>query len=274
LLDEAGVHLFEEARDRGDDRGTNFEESLSDGVNGFDVGKSGALKEVDVVERAAINVGERKKRERDVLRWIEAEVVADVRDVGAKITMRQHDALRLPGGAGSVDERSELAGENLGSAQTVRRDVRCAGAGDQGFVTKTFRGNVRAAVGDDNLFQLRQADADGEKFVQLGRADNENDLGATMFEDVGHAVGRFVEVHGNGDSASAVDGEVSGMPLWTVGRKKTDAVAGLHAEFHKGSGKASDAAENLLGCEGVPAAVTASHLGVRVRMRVDGVQEA
>ncbi len=59
LLDEARVDFFEEARYRGDDRGMDFEEGLGDGINGLDVSESSALKDVDVVERAAIDVGER-----------------------------------------------------------------------------------------------------------------------------------------------------------------------------------------------------------------------
>src|SRR5438132_10203478 len=110
--------------------------------------------------------------------------------------------------------------------------------------------------------------------MQLRRTDYENDLSAAMLEDVGHAVGRFVEVNGNGDGAGAIDGEVRGVPLRAVGGKETDAVAGLHAEFDKSSREASDAAEKFLGRNDFPAAVAANHLGARVRASVDGVQEA
>ncbi len=108
----------------------------------------------------------------------------------------------------------------------------------------------------------------------MRRADNEDDLGAAMFEDVGHAVGRFVEVNRHGDGAGAVDGEIGGMPLGAVGGKETHAVAGLHAEFNKGGRQAGDAAEKFLRRDGLPAAVPADHLGARVRQIVDGVQEA
>jgi len=273
LLDEAGVDFLEETRDGSDDGGTDFDESLGDGVDGFDVGESGALKDVDVIERAAIDMGEWKKGERDVFGGIEAEIMADVVDVRAEVAMREHNALRLAGGAGGVDEGSELAGKNLGSAQTVRGNVCRACCGDERFVAETFGGDVRATVGDDNLFKLREAGADVEKPMQLRRANCENDFRAAMFEDVGHAVGRFVEVDGNGDGASAVDGEIGGVPLRTIGGKKTDAVAGLHAEFDKRGGKASDAAEKFLGRNGFPAAVAANHLGAWVRMSIDSVQE-
>src|SRR5207249_622604 len=148
-----------------------------------------------VIEGAAVDVGEWKEGECNVFGGIEAEIVADVVDVGAKIAVREHDALGLAGSAGRVDERSELAGKNLGSSQAVGGNIRRACASDECFVAKTFGGNVSAAVGDDDLLQLREAGADGEKLLQLGSANNENDFCAAMFEDVGHAVRRFVEVN-------------------------------------------------------------------------------
>src|SRR5712691_7035558 len=129
-------------------------------------------------------------------------------------------------------------------------------------------------VSDDNLIELGEIGADGEKVLQLRHADHEDDLGTAMFQNVGHAVGRFVEVDGNGDSAGAIDGEVGGVPLRTVGGKKTDAVAGLHAEFDESCGEAGHAAEKFLGRNGLPAAVAANHLGARVRKIVDNVQKA
>jgi len=64
------------------------------------------------------------------------------------------------------------------------------------------------------------------------------------------------------------------MPLRAIGGKKTDAIAGLHAEFNERGGEASDAAEKLLGRDGFPFPVSANHLGARIREIVDGVQEA
>jgi len=188
--------------------------------------------------------------------------------------VREHHALGFAGGAGGVDERSELAGKNLRSAHTVRGDVRRARAGDEGFVTETFAGNVGTTIGDNNLFELRKIGTDGEELLQLGRANDEDDLGAAMFHDVGRAVGRFVEINRHGDGTCAVDGEVCGMPLRTVGGKETHAIAGLYAEFNKGGRKASDAAEKFLRGNGLPTAVPANHLRARIRKIIDGIEEA
>ncbi len=105
-------------------------------------------------------------------------------------------------------------------------------------------------------------------------ADNKDDLGAAMFQDVGGAVGRLVEVHRNSNGAGAGDGEIGGVPFGAVSGKETEAIAGLYTKFDEGGGEASDAAEEFLGRDGLPAAVAANHLGARVRKIVDGVQEA
>src|SRR6267143_1625319 len=233
LLNKAGVDFFKKPGYRGGNRGTDFEKSLGDGIDRLDVGQSGTLKDIDVVHGAAVDVSERKERERDIFRRIELEVVADVGDVGAEIRVGEHHALGLAGGAGGVDERSELARKNLRSAHTVRGDVRRARAGDEGFVTETFAGNAGTTIGDNNLFELRKIGTDGEKLLQLGHANDEDDLGAAMLQDVGGAVGRFVEINRHGDGAGARDGKIGGMPLGAVGGKEPHAVAGLYAEFHE-----------------------------------------
>jgi hypothetical protein len=64
------------------------------------------------------------------------------------------------------------------------------------------------------------------------------------------------------------------MPLGAVGGEETHTIAGLYAEFNKGAGQASDAAEKFLRGESFPAAVVANHLGARVREIVDGVEKA
>src|SRR5258708_23306656 len=202
------------------------------------------------------------------------EVVAHVMDVGAEICVREHDALGLAGGARGVDERSELAGKNFGGGQAVGGNVCRAGVGNESFVTETLAGDVGASVRDDDLFQLGEAGADGEKLLQLWRAKNEDDLGAAMFQDVDHAVRGFVEVDRNGDGASAVDSEIGGVPLGAIGGKKTNAVAGFHAEFHESGGETGDTAAEYLRADVLPPALPADHLRAGVRQIVDGVQEA
>src|SRR5882762_9590259 len=64
------------------------------------------------------------------------------------------------------------------------------------------------------------------------------------------------------------------MPFGAIGGEETDAVAGLYAEFNKGSRQAGDAAEKFLRGDGLPAAVPANHLRARVRKIINGVREA
>jgi hypothetical protein len=96
------------------------------------------------------------------------------------------------------------------------------------------RASVRFDVSNNDLFEFGKLLANVEKLLELRRTGDEDDLGAAMFQDIGHAVGRFVEVDRDGDGAGTVDGEVSGMPFGAVGGKKTDAVARFYAELDKG----------------------------------------
>ena len=100
--------------------------------------------------------------------------------------------------------------------------------------------------------------------MQLGLAGNENHFCAAMFQDVSHPVGRLVEIHRYGDATSAGDGEVGSMPLRTVCGEKAEAVARLYTEFHKRCRKAGDAAEKLLGRDGLPPAVAAESNTVKI----------
>src|SRR5580704_4994318 len=95
-----------------------------------------------------------------------------------------------------------------------------------------------------------------------------------MIEDVGHAVGRLVEIDRNGDGAGPGYGEIGGVPLGAIGGKETHAIAGLYAEFHKGHGQAGYPAEQLRGRDGLPEIVAAKHLGARVGEYVDDVEKA
>src|SRR5207245_11367520 len=79
--------------------------------------------------------------------------------------------------------------------------------------------------------------------------------------------------HRHGDTTSAGDGEVRGVPFGTVRGEKAYAVARFYTEFHKRRGKAGDAEEKLLGRDGLPTAVAAEHLCTGIRQVVDSVQE-
>ncbi len=188
--------------------------------------------------------------------------------------MGEHDAFGLTGGAGGVNERCELAGKNFGGAQAVCGDFGRAGGSDQRFVAEEIGGEIVAGSGDDDLLDFFEGIADFEEFLELFVAGDENDLRAAVIEDVGHAVGGFVEVNGNGDAAGAADGEVGGVPLGTVGGEEADTVAGFYAEFDEGVGKAGYAAEELLGRDGFPAIGAAKHLGAGRRVLFNGVEEA
>ena len=219
-------------------------------------------------------MGKGQERKRDIFGGVEAEIVAHVGHVGTKVGVREHHALRLAGGAGGVDEGGKLAGQNLRSAQAVGRNLRGSSAGNECFVAQAFAGKIRAGVGHDNVLEFGKMGAHGKQLLELRFARNENYSRAAMFQDVRHAVGRFVEIDWDVNRARTRDGKVSGVPFGAVRGEQADAIARLYAQLHKCGRKACYATEKFLRGDGFPPAVAAHHLRARVRQVFHGVQEA
>ena len=274
LLHQAGINFFEETRNGSDDGGTDFREGLRDVFDDGDVGDGAALKEVEIIQHAPVDVGEREKRNGDIAFGMKNDVLAGIGDVGGEVGVREHDAFGLASGAGSVNDGCELRGNDVSNALPVRGDVRGAGSGEEGLVAKEFFGEDSAGAGNDDVLDGGELSADLEKFFQLREASDEDDLRAAMIKDVGHAVGRFVEVDGDGDCAGTVDGEIGGVPFGTIGSEQADAIAGFDAEFDETIGQAGDAAEKFLGGDGFPTVSGTVHLGAQGRMLVEGAEES
>ena len=232
LLHQAGINFFEEARHGGEDGGLHFQQSLGDVFDDFDVGDRAAVEDIEVVEHAAIDMSERQERDGEVGSRIKDKLGARIGDVGAEIRVRKHYALGLTGGAGGVDERGKLAGENFGSAEAIGGDFGRAGGRDKSFVAEEIGGKRVTSAGDDDLLDFPELIANFEEFLKLSGAGDENDLSAAVIQDVGHAVRRFVEIDRDRDAARAANGEVSGVPFGAVGSEQTDAIAGFDAELH------------------------------------------
>jgi len=96
LLHQACVDFFEEARDSAEKGGFDLDEGLRDVLNHRNVGHRAATENEDVVERALVNVGERKKGNRQIHGRLEDEFTARIGDVGAEIRVRQHHPLGSP----------------------------------------------------------------------------------------------------------------------------------------------------------------------------------
>src|SRR4029077_15899407 len=122
-------------------------------VGEFHVGHGDAAEDVDVIQHPAVDVGERKERERDVGGRLEIEGGAGVGHVGGKIVVGEHDALGFARGAGGIDDGAELPGEDLRGAQTIGGDFRRTGGSDQRFVAQEIGGNVVFDAGDDHLLE-------------------------------------------------------------------------------------------------------------------------
>jgi len=167
-----------------------------------------------------------------------------------------------------------LAREDLSGAEAVGGDFGATSGGDERFVLQALVGDVGAAFSHDDVLEFGDGGAAGEEPFELLDSGDDDYFGGRMVEDVGHPVGGFVEVDGDGDAARARDGEVGGVPLGAIGGENGHAVAGFDAEFDEGHGEACDAAEEFGGGDGMPGGIAAKELGARIRERIDGVQEA
>ena len=188
--------------------------------------------------------------------------------------MGKHDAFGLAGGAGSIDDRGELAWEHLCHTDTVGRDFRRSGGSNQGLITQKFRGASIARTGSNYLLHMLQLISDPAQFFELSRSGDENNLGAAVVQDIDHAVRGFVEIDGHGNGAGAADGEVGGMPFRAIGGEQADAIAGFNTEFSEGSGQSGYTTEKLLGRDGFPAIAAAKHLRARRGVFVDSMKKA
>src|SRR4029077_2293618 len=102
----------------------------------------------------------------------------------------------------------------------------------------------------------------------------DDDFRARMFQDVSHAVGRLIEIDGNGDATGARNGEVGGVPLRPVGREQADTITRLDAELDECHGKSGNPAQEFGGGNRLPDIVAANQLEARIRVGIDSVQKA
>ena len=96
LLHQASIDFFEEARNGGEHRGLDFKEGLGDIFDDFDVGDGAAVEDIEVVEHAAVDVGEREERDCQVGGRIKDKLGARIGDVGAEIGARSMTPLGSP----------------------------------------------------------------------------------------------------------------------------------------------------------------------------------
>ncbi len=104
------------------------------------------------------------------------------------------------------------------------------------FVAEALGRRFGGAIGDDDVFQLREARANGEELLQLFGTGDENDFGARVIEDVAHSLGGFFEIDGNSGAARARNGKVRGVPFGAICGEKADAVSGLDSQLDESGG--------------------------------------
>src|SRR6266404_4667355 len=96
-----------------------------------------------------------------------------------------------------------------------------------------------------------------------------------MFQNVGGALSGFLEINRNGHSAISGDGEVRGMPFWTVRCEQADSVSGFYAKFKQCLRQSSSAAKQFVAGNILPACGlrAAKHLSAWARPRIEGVEK-
>ena len=91
----------------------DFKQSLSDILDNLHIGYRAALKDVEIVQHAAIDVGQGKKRDGEIgFRWRSTSRHESV-TLELKLAWREHDTLGFARGAGGIDDGGELARQNV-----------------------------------------------------------------------------------------------------------------------------------------------------------------
>src|SRR5258708_5685451 len=85
LLHDAHINLLENTRHSTHNRGVEFEERLRHQIHDFDVGDGDPLKDVNVIQRAAVDMRERQEGKSDVYAYSKFHVTVRVGHIGAKI---------------------------------------------------------------------------------------------------------------------------------------------------------------------------------------------
>src|SRR5258708_4373986 len=85
LLHDAHRNLFENSRHSANDRGVELEERLRHQIHDFDVRDGDPLKDVDVIQRAAVDMRERQEGKSDVYAYFKFHGTVRVGHIGAKI---------------------------------------------------------------------------------------------------------------------------------------------------------------------------------------------
>ena len=272
LLDDSTINLLEQARHRGRHRRMHFLQRLPYRFDIFHVSDRHAFAEVSIADRALIHVGERQEFEPQVpgLDHVAAQRFDRIR---TQIRVRQHHALRLAGGPRSVDQRRELIAFHQRAASPVFGHVGLAGRCDKAVVIQNFSAQVRRRRDADQMFHLGHTLTRLGGFARFRFAGGKDDPRSSIVHDVHETIRRLVEINRHARSAEPGNGEIGDVPLRTIRRKQSHAIAGVNPEFGKGFRKSSDPAQHFRRRDGFPSIRGAIHLCFGIGPVVDGVEE-
>lgn len=75
------------------------------------------------------------------------------------------------------------------------------------------------------MLEHGQTVANFQQAARLFRARHEYNFGFGVIQDVGHAIGRFVEINRHVHGAQSENREIGHVPFRAIGRKHADAIA-------------------------------------------------
>jgi len=257
----AGEQQFERARRREIEGGTDLAQVSHGGVGVLRAGDAEACDQtLRVIQIMIAHPGERQISKRDVLlgQVIEGNGVGSG---GDRALAGQHHALRLTGGAGSVeDDRGigALAGGDLGVEPGAQREIigQRAAAVLNDLIDRAHAAVVVVAQAAplvvDHLLKLGQALLHGEDLIDLFLVLDRGKAHLGMREHEGELLSHRVGIYRHRHGAEHLRRHHRPVELGPVGADDGDGLAALEAEAGQAGGQATHDLELLGPGPGLP----------------------
>ena len=255
-FEDPGLHLLVDARHACHDRRAYDGQVPADGLDRLGKGDPHPAVQVQVDDHPLEAVAERKERHGDVVPG-QLQDLARGEDVRHEVAVRQHDAFRLAGRAGRVDDGGQIVWRHRldppvphrVEVSTLRegRAAREPFAPGRGARSATLDG--RYVVERHDVLDAGQTAANGLQLGRLPLVRNERDAGAAVGQDVLDLLGGQCRIDRHGDTAGREDGEVRQLPLRPGLCGDRHPIAGLEPRIDQGQAHASDGLDVVPGGE-------------------------
>jgi hypothetical protein len=234
VVQYARVHLFVETRDGEHERRPHDLHVDRHGLDGLGVRDRRAHVEHEIMPRHPLeDVRQRQKAQAGVAARVERNLRGGGEYVGDEVVMREHDAFRLAGRAGRVNERGDVGGLRRERARGV---VRATGRRVRGRAVRLeirhreIRARVSLRRKGDHVPQGRTFLTHRDDLCGLGDIAHEERDCPRVLEDVGRLLRRQVGVEWHVGNARGDACVVGDRPFRSVLRKDGHPVARRYAQ--------------------------------------------